>query len=86
MARVDVAMDVVRDCPDRIVLLGIEPHRPETQYGCIEPGELILRRGGAPTYRVRRFSEKPHLSLASRLMAAGGLWNSFVVVSQPDAL
>jgi mannose-1-phosphate guanylyltransferase len=86
MARVDVAMDVVRECPDRIVLLGIEADRPETQYGWIEPGEPILRHGGAPTYRVRRFWEKPPSSVASRLMAAGALWNSFVVVAQPAAL
>jgi len=86
MARVDVAMDVVRDYPGRIMLLGIEPHRPETQYGWIEPGELILSRGGAPTYRVRRFCEKPSASSASRLMAAGALWNSFVVVAQPASL
>ena len=86
MARVDVAMDVVRDYPGRIVLLGIEPHRPETQYGWIEPGELILSRDGAPTYRVRRFCEKPSASSASRLMAAGALWNSFVIVAQPAAL
>jgi mannose-1-phosphate guanylyltransferase len=68
------------------VLLGIEPDRPETQYGWIEPGELIVGHSGAPTYRVRRFCEKPYPSLARRLLAAGGLWNSFVVVAQPGAL
>ena len=67
------------------MLLGIEPNRPETQYGWIEPGKLILSHGGAPTDRVRRFCEKPHSSLARRLIGAGGLWNSFVVIARPAA-
>lgn len=57
MARVDLAIDVARlswtsRAPrDRA-------HRRETQYGWIELGDLILCRGGTPTYRVRRFREK----------------------------
>ena len=86
MARVAAAMDTVRSRPGLVVLLGVEPDRPETEYGWIEPGELILARAGAPTYRVRGFREKPPPAAASRLMRAGALWNSFVVVAEPGAL
>jgi mannose-1-phosphate guanylyltransferase len=86
MARVAAAMDTVRSRPSLVVLLGVEPDRPETEYGWIEPGELILARAGAPTYRVQGFREKPPPAAASRLMCAGALWNSFVVVAEPGAL
>jgi mannose-1-phosphate guanylyltransferase len=86
MARVDGALDVVRARPETIVLLGIEPDRPETEYGWIEPGELVLGRWAWPVYHVRRFWEKPPLAEAQRLMRRGGLWNSFVIVANPTAL
>jgi mannose-1-phosphate guanylyltransferase len=86
MARVDAALDTVRERPGTIVLLGVAPDRPETEYGWIEPGELRLARSGSPTYRVRRFWEKPPLASATRLMRAGALWNSFVIVAEPRTL
>jgi mannose-1-phosphate guanylyltransferase len=85
MARVHMAIETVHDRPDAIVLLGVEPDRPETEYGWIEPGELILA-SASPTYRVRRFWEKPPRAAATRLMRAGALWNSFVMVAEPRAL
>jgi mannose-1-phosphate guanylyltransferase len=86
MARVHAAMETVRERPGAIVLLGVEPDRPETEYGWIEPGELILARAGSPTYQVHRFFEKPALAAARRLMRAGALWNSFVTVADPSVL
>ena len=86
MARVEAAMEAVRVRPNTIVLLGIEPDRPEIEYGWIEPGERILSRSGSPIYRVRRFWEKPPLAIATRLMRTGALWNSFVIVAEPGAL
>lgn len=86
MARVEAAMEAVRVRPNTIVLLGIEPDRPETEYGWIEPGERILPRSGSPIHRVRRFWEKPPLAIATRLMRMGALWNSFVIVAEPGAL
>jgi mannose-1-phosphate guanylyltransferase len=86
MARVEGAMEAVRARPDVVVLLGIEPDRPEVEYGWIEPAGLILGRWAWPLYGVRRFWEKPPLADAQRLLREGCLWNSFVIVADPAVL
>src|SRR3569833_82911 len=59
---------------DNIVVLGIEPTRPETGYGYIETGEDSEAKGAL---RVRRFTEKPNLHRAQEFVAAGNYyWNS----------
>jgi mannose-1-phosphate guanylyltransferase len=62
---------------DNMVVLGIEPTRPETGYGYIETG--------APcddgVLRVRRFTEKPNQERAEAFLAAGNYyWNSGMFV------
>jgi mannose-1-phosphate guanylyltransferase len=86
MARVDGALQTVVERPDLVVLLGIEPDRPEVEYGWIEPADVILGRWAWPVYRVRRFWEKPAAQLARRLMRRGSFWNSFVIVANPASL
>ena len=58
---------------DTIVVLGVQPTRPETGYGYIETGDSF-----APgVQRVRRFTEKPNQSRAEEFVAAGNYhWNS----------
>jgi mannose-1-phosphate guanylyltransferase len=52
---------------ENMVVLGIEPTRPETGYGYIETGDIF----------VRRFTEKPNLHRAEDFVAAGNyFWNS----------
>ena len=59
---------------DNIVVLGIEPTRPETGYGYIETGEETTDDGAL---RVRRFTEKPNLNRAQEFVASGNYyWNS----------
>lgn len=79
------AIDVVETHPNAVVLLGIEPTRPEPEYGWIEPAEPVVGawRG---LHRVTRFVEKPSVELAVRLQLAGSLWNTSVVVGQVEAL
>lgn len=58
---------------DNMVVLGMNPTRPETGYGYIETGEAAPN--GA--VRVRRFTEKPNLQRAEEFLAAGNYhWNS----------
>jgi mannose-1-phosphate guanylyltransferase len=83
MAHVRAAGDAVERRPELVVLLGIEPDAPEPEYGWIEPGEPLPLAG---LRRVRRFWEKPAPPLARRLMAAGALWSSFVIVARIPAL
>jgi mannose-1-phosphate guanylyltransferase len=59
---------------DNMVVLGIEPTRPETGYGYIETGDLT--RDGAALH-VRRFTEKPNQVKAEEFVTAGSYyWNS----------
>jgi mannose-1-phosphate guanylyltransferase len=82
MAHVDAAFDATEARPDALVLLGITPDTPETEYGWIEPGEVLLRWAPLGLHRVRRFWEKPAAPVAERLRAAGCFWNSFVMVAR----
>jgi mannose-1-phosphate guanylyltransferase len=59
---------------ENIVVLGIEPTRPETGYGYIETGDDA---GDEGALHVRRFTEKPNLNRAEDFVAAGNyFWNS----------
>ena len=59
---------------ENIVVLGIEPTRPETGYGYIETGDYT---GDDIALHVRRFTEKPNLNRAEDFVSAGNyFWNS----------
>jgi len=59
--------------PGNIVVLGIQPMRPETGYGYIETGERVA----SDTLRVRRFTEKPNRERAEEFLSEGNyFWNS----------
>jgi mannose-1-phosphate guanylyltransferase len=85
MEYVDSAFNAAEFNPGSIVLLGIEPEKPETSYGWIEPADSLF--GGLPksVSRVSRFWEKPTTAVAKRLMSNGCLWNSFVMVGSVKA-
>lgn len=58
---------------DNMVVLGIEPTRPEIGYGYIETGESQ----DEGVLRVRRFTEKPNRLKAEEFVTAGNYyWNS----------
>jgi len=62
---------------DNMVVLGVEPTRPETGYGYIETGES----SGDGVLRVRRFTEKPNQEKAEEFVTAGNYyWNSGMFV------
>jgi mannose-1-phosphate guanylyltransferase/mannose-1-phosphate guanylyltransferase/mannose-6-phosphate isomerase len=57
---------------DRIVMFGVRPLRPATEYGYICPGAPL-----APgLFGIERFVEKPDAETAARYVAEGYLWNS----------
>jgi mannose-1-phosphate guanylyltransferase len=82
MRHVRAAFAAVEARPDLVVLLGIAPSSPETDYGWIEPAGPAA---GTTLLRVGRFHEKPPATLADALLARGGLWNSFVMVAGVSA-
>jgi mannose-1-phosphate guanylyltransferase len=79
LAAVARALEVVARQPERLVLLGIRPDRAETGYGYIE-ARIPADHGPGGAFRVRRFREKPSAEQARALVAAGALWNAFVMV------
>lgn len=56
----------------RIVTFGVKPERPATEYGYINPGEVI----SGEVHAVARFVEKPDAVKASDYVNSGYLWNS----------
>jgi mannose-1-phosphate guanylyltransferase len=86
MSHIDVVVSAVQVQPETVVLLGITPTSPETEYGWIEPQPSILSSAEKSITRVRKFWEKPDLRLAKSLMESGCLWNSFVMVGSVEAL
>jgi mannose-1-phosphate guanylyltransferase len=85
IAAVAQAVAVVRQCPDLVVLMGVEAAGPETEYGWIEPEAAPLAATAEPAFPIRRFHEKPSARLAQRLFQHGALWNSFVMVGWVEA-
>jgi mannose-1-phosphate guanylyltransferase len=86
MSHIDVAIDAVQVKPETVMLLGITPTAPETEYGWIEPQLSILASAQKSITRVSRFWEKPSSHLATSLIERGCLWNSFVMVGCVSAL
>jgi mannose-1-phosphate guanylyltransferase len=72
----------VDDRPHELVLLGMEPDRPDTEYGWITPSPDVE---GAVRV-VTSFVEKPDARLAQRLMLGGALWSSFTFVATGETL
>jgi len=67
---------------ERLVLLGIEPSRPDTAYGY-----LRLARAAGSVAKVARFVEKPDLARARRFVADGSyLWNAGMVIARPERI
>jgi mannose-1-phosphate guanylyltransferase len=66
-----------------IALMGAPADRPATDLGWIVPG---ARLSATFASEVREFVEKPPFEQARRLLSAGGLWNTMVVVGRVSAL
>jgi mannose-1-phosphate guanylyltransferase len=80
----DAALDAAGRDAGAIVMLGITPDTPDTQYGWIVPRKTAAPAG--PASRIELFVEKPPRDLACHLMARGGLWSSFWLAARAPAL
>ena len=80
MSYVRLAAQAVNHEPTCIVLLAIEPHEPESDYGYVVPHKDVARPYGFGTRAVSAFIEKPGTDIASKLMMGGGLWNTMTMV------
>lgn len=63
---------------DRLITIGIQPHKPETGYGYIQYLEA-----DSPVKKVKTFTEKPDLDLAKKFIESGDfVWNAGIFVWQ----
>jgi mannose-1-phosphate guanylyltransferase len=69
------AVERLEHDPSTPVLLGLEPEQVDPELGYILPGALDPLGGR----RVGHFVEKPTAQVAQSIIAAGGLWNAFII-------
>jgi len=70
-----------------LVTLGITPNQPSTAYGYIQQGESLDGQYKYPTYKVKRFIEKPDEQAAQQLLRTGDhSWNSGMFIWRADAI
>lgn len=67
--------DAVEENAADIVLMGIEPTYPSAKYGYIVPDSERTSNG---VMSVKRFTEKPDVATAEKLIAEEALWNGGV--------
>jgi mannose-1-phosphate guanylyltransferase len=65
-----------------IVVLGVPPARPETDYGYLE----VREGAGGEGLDVVRFIEKPEVAQAEEYVRAGHFWNAGIFVFRPSRL
>lgn len=57
-----------------LILMGITPTYPSSKYGYVVPGATL----NSDAFTVKRFTEKPTVDEAERLIAEGAFWNGGV--------
>jgi len=71
----------------QLVTLGIKPASPSTGFGYIHHGSTQGTIEGFPTFRVKRFIEKPDLPAATAMMDSGEYsWNSGMFIWRVDRI
>lgn len=86
MAHVGMAFHAVELNPSLLVLLGIKPDQPESEYGYILPDGEQKSVEQMDIFKVKRFVEKPNPETAAELILQGGLWNTMVMVARTRTL
>jgi mannose-1-phosphate guanylyltransferase len=71
---------------DRLITIGIRPEYPETGYGYIVKGKQLSDGAAKAAFVVNRFTEKPTLRTARRLLRCRALWNSGIFVWKASTL
>lgn len=70
-------MNLIEQCPDRIVTFGVRPSYPAESFGYIQRGDPYLDSNLPGTYKVQSFREKPNRQIAEQYLHAGTyMWNS----------
>ncbi len=85
MATINTALKVSAS-GEKLVTIGIQPHKPETGYGYIQ---FIKEHGSVKNKinKVKTFTEKPALELAKKFLESGDfVWNAGLFVWQAKSI
>ena len=69
----------VSNCDFSLVVMGIKPTYPSSKYGYVVPDYDVKK---CNAYKVVRFTEKPDVPTAEKLISQGALWNGGVFAFQ----
>jgi mannose-1-phosphate guanylyltransferase len=73
--------------PDRVLVFGIQPTRPETGYGWLRQGDVVGEFNGRSVHELDRFVEKPDAAGAQAMFDAGGhAWNAGLFAFRPGTM
>lgn len=67
--------EAIDNCDFDLVVMGIKPTYPSSKYGYVVPDYKIKK---CKAYKVDKFTEKPSVENAERLISDGALWNGGV--------
>lgn len=71
---------------NQLITIGIRPDYPEIGYGYIMKGKTVVHKSTSTAFFVKRFTEKPTLAVARRLIRQHSLWNSGIFVWKASTL
>lgn len=75
---------IIKEEPNRILLIGINPTYPETGYGYIEVGDFY-KNVGEDIFNVASFKEKPDLETAKRYLESSKyFWNPTLIIAKAN--
>ena len=86
LTHVEAACRLVEWENSKIVLLGVSPNAPETEYGYILARNQWHNAFPYGAREVARFIEKPDPIMARKVMLQGGFWNTMVMVFKIKSL
>ncbi len=84
LAHIQVACRLAARLRDTVAILGARPTEPDPDLGYLIVGERLTDVPEA--HRLTAFVEKPSVTRAMDLIAAGALWNTMVTCGTVDAL
>lgn len=84
---VNLAFETVESHPNSLVTIGINPTKPDTNYGYIRMGEEVSSTEKSRIFRIENFKEKPDRATAEQYLASWEyLWNAGYFVFRAAAV
>lgn len=84
---IDLAFQTAETNPDALVTIGINPTRPDTNYGYIRMGEELTLSGADRVFHIENFKEKPDQATAEEYLASWEyLWNAGYFIFRASSL